>query len=470
MGCCNRRCGLIGGAVIGAVVGILGAILIPIGNSVIEGTVNKEVVLEPGTTAYDNFNSTGVAVYRQFWLFDVKNPVEVVEYGAKPVVIERGPYTYKTRYLPKVNITSNDNHTVSFLLPAGAIFEPSMSVGPEEDNITSLNLAVAGSYSLFPKALHIILDGLIKRNNASLFQYRSVKDLLWGYKDPMLSSTVGLFVPYNGTYDGYYTLFTGKDDVSKVGYIDRWQGEREVSYWNNTYCNMINGSDASSFPPFVDKKKPLQFFTSDICRSVSVVYTETKDLMGISVYRYTLPASTLASPTVNPDNMCYCTDLVVTKNCTRAGVLGVGACRGGVPVYISLPHFLDGSPEMTQDVLGLSPSKEHHVTYLDVEPTTGFTLRFAKRLQVNMVYGPSNVIEVLKKVKDHTIFPIAWLNETAALDEETADMFKKELIGRIVLLETVQQALMGLGAAIFVICLVSYCVVRNNDNNDSKFV
>lgn len=33
------------------------------------------------------------------------------------------------------------------MLPLGAIFEPSMSVGPEEDNVTSLNLAVAVSES-----------------------------------------------------------------------------------------------------------------------------------------------------------------------------------------------------------------------------------------------------------------------------------------------------------------------------------
>lgn len=33
------------------------------------------------------------------------------------------------------------------MLPLGAIFEPSMSVGPEEDSVTSLNLAVAVSES-----------------------------------------------------------------------------------------------------------------------------------------------------------------------------------------------------------------------------------------------------------------------------------------------------------------------------------
>ena len=52
-------------------------------------------------------------------------------------------HSFRTRYLPKENITFSDNHTVSFLLPYGAIFEPSMSVGTEEDHITTLNLAVA---------------------------------------------------------------------------------------------------------------------------------------------------------------------------------------------------------------------------------------------------------------------------------------------------------------------------------------
>ncbi|XP_034434097.1 platelet glycoprotein 4 isoform X2 [Hippoglossus hippoglossus] len=452
MGCCNKECGLIAGAVIGAVVAILGGVLIPVGNRIIKGTVEKESVIEPGSTAYDNWVTTGAAVYRQFWLFDVKNPVEVVQYGAKPVVVEKGPYTYRTRYLPRANITFNPNDTVSFLLPLNAIFEPAMSVGPEEDKVTSLNLAVA--------VIHPFLNALIKSSNSSLFQYRTVKELLWGYKDPMLKSTLGVFVPYNNTYDGYYTVYTGKEDISRVGIIDRWRGERSLPYWNDTYCDMINGTDASSFPPFLDKKKPLYFFSSDICRSVSASYEKTMDLKGIKVYRYTLLPSTLASPTVNPDNRCFCKNPKTTKNCTLAGVLDIGPCKDARPIYISLPHFLQGSPSLREAILGLNPSEEHHQTFLDVEPTTGFSLRFAKRIQLNMMYGPSNVITVLEKVKDYTVFPILWMNETAALDEATADMFKKELISRIQMLEIIQQSLLGTGLTVFALCLIFYCVVR----------
>uniref|UniRef100_A0A3Q1J632 Platelet glycoprotein 4 n=1 Tax=Anabas testudineus TaxID=64144 RepID=A0A3Q1J632_ANATE len=451
MGCCNRRCGLIAGAVLGAVVAILGGILIPVGNIVIEGTVEKEAVIESGTTAYDNWVSTGANVYRQLWIFDLKNPIEVLQYGARPVVVEKGPYTYRIRYLPKENITFNPNNTVSFLLPQGAIFEPSMSVGSEEDNVTSLNLAVAGAYSLVPPLLHFVLENRIKASNSSLFQRRTVKELLWGYTDPLLNGTIGVFSPYNGTYDGYYNVYNGKDDISKVGIIDRWRGEESLDFWDDKYCDMINGTDASSFPPFVDKKKPLYFFSSDICRSVSAGYEKKLNLKGIEVYHYTLQPSTLASPTVNPDNQCFCRDMKTTKNCTLAGVLDISSCQDGRPIYISLPHFLHGSPSLQDQVVGLNPNEEHHNTFLDVEPTTGFTLRFAKRIQVNMMYGPSKVITY---VAFHLLKCL-----TATLDDETADMFKRELTSRIQMLDIIQKTLLGVGVSVFCLCLISYFVV-----------
>uniref|UniRef100_A0A8C6T8Y3 Platelet glycoprotein 4 n=1 Tax=Neogobius melanostomus TaxID=47308 RepID=A0A8C6T8Y3_9GOBI len=436
MGCCNARCGLITGAVFGAVLAILGGVLIPLGNLVIEGTVKK------------------------FWFLTVNNPQAVIKDGATPVVIERGPFTYKTRFLPKHNITFNPNHTASFLLPTIATFEPNMSVGTEDEEVVVLNLAVAGAYSLVPKALHILLEGMIKSSNSSLFQKRSVKELLWGYTDPLLKDTLSLFE--NGTYDGPYNVFTGKDDIAKVATIEK------ICLRSNykPVCSFF--PDASSFAPFVDKKKPLYFFSSDICRSVSASYMRSYPLKGITVYRYSLLHSTLASPVDNPENHCYCRDREVTKNCTLAGVLDISTCQMGKPIYISLPHFLFASPLLREQVQGLSPNEEHHETFLDVEPTTGFTLNFAKRIQINMMYGPSKVITVLKKVKNYTIFPIVWMNETASLDDATADMLKEELVSRIQLLATVQQALLGAGVAIFIVCLISYCCVRRNTNQGKQ--
>uniref|UniRef100_A0A2K6F9G3 Platelet glycoprotein 4 n=1 Tax=Propithecus coquereli TaxID=379532 RepID=A0A2K6F9G3_PROCO len=278
---CDRNCGLIAGAVIGAVLAVFGGILMPVGDMLIEKTIKKEIVLEEGTLAFKNWVKTGTEVYRQFWIYDVQNPQEVMVNSSNIKVKQRGPYTYRVRYLAKENITQDpEDHTVSFVQPNGAIFEPSLSVGTENDTFTVLNLAVAGAAHIYQNAfVQSVLNSLIKKSKSSMFQNRTLKELLWGYKDPFLTlvpypvpTTVGVFYPYNNTVDGVYKVFSGKDNISKVAIIDTYKGKRNLSYWPS-YCDMVNGTDAASFPPFVEKTRVLQFFSSDICRKTSVYFT-----------------------------------------------------------------------------------------------------------------------------------------------------------------------------------------------------
>uniref|UniRef100_A0A5F5Q2W7 Platelet glycoprotein 4 n=1 Tax=Equus caballus TaxID=9796 RepID=A0A5F5Q2W7_HORSE len=405
---CDRNCGLITGAVIGAVLAVLGGILMPVGDMIIQKTIKKEVVLEEGTIAFKNWVKTGTEVYRQFWIFDVQNPQEVAVNSSKIKLMQRGPYTYRVRYLAKENIThDSENHTVSFVQPHGAIFEPSLSVGTENDTFTVLNLAVA----------------------------------------------------YNNTVDGVYQVFTGKDNISKVAIINTYKGKKNLSYWSG-YCDMVNGTDAASFPPFVEKTRVLQFFSSDICRSVYAVFGADVNLKGIPVYRFVLPSKAFASPLQNPDNHCFCTEKIVSKNCTLYGVLNIAKCKDGRPVYISLPHFLHASPEILESFEGLNPNEEEHSTYLDVEPITGFTLQFAKRLQVNILVKPSRKIEALKSLKRNYIVPILWLNETGTIGDEKAKMFRKQVTGKISLLGLVEMVLLSVGVVMFVAFMISYCACR----------
>lgn len=54
----------------------------------------------------------------------------------------------------------------------------------------------------------------------------------------------------------------------------------------------------------------------------------------------------------------------------------------------------------------------------------------------------------------------ACVSQTAALDDETANMFKAELFSRIDALETAQIALISAGAVMLVLCLIGVCVVN----------
>lgn len=466
---CDRNCGLIAGAVIGAVLAVLGGILMPVGDMLIEKTIKKEVVLEEGTTAYKNWVETGTDVYRQFWIYDVQNPDEVALNSSNIKVKEMGPYTYRVRYLAKENVThDSQRNTVSFVQPNGAVFEPSMSFGTENDTYTVLNLAVAAIPHLFPNSfVQSILNPLIKKSKSNMFQRRTVKEILWGYEDPFLkivpypvSRIVGVFVPYNGTADGTYTVFNGKDDISKVAIIDTYKGGKTLGYWSS-YCDMVNGTDAASFPPFVEKTRVLQFFSSDICRSIYAVFTAEHDLKGISVYRFGLPPKAFASPVENPDNHCFCLDIKTTNNCTYSGLLDISKCKQGKPVIISLPHFLHASTEISENIIGLNPIEEEHSTYLDVEPITGFTLQFAKRLQVNLLVKPAKKIDALKHLTKNYVVPVLWLNETGTIGDEKAEMFRSKVTGKIKLLGVVEIALLSVGMVMFVAFMISYCACRS---------
>ncbi|XP_006897788.1 PREDICTED: platelet glycoprotein 4-like [Elephantulus edwardii] len=173
------------------------------------------------------------------------------------------------------------------------------------------------------------------------------------------------------------------------------------------------------------------------------------------------PTSFAFSKRDSPDNHCFCTEKIISMNCTLYGVLDIGKCKEGKPVYISLPHFLHASPEIAANIEGLNPNEEEHKTYLDVEPIAGFTLQFAKRLQINILVKPSKKIETLKNLKKNYLVPILWLNETGTIGEEKAEMFRNKVTGKINLLGLVEMVLLSVGVVMFVAFMISYCACRS---------
>ncbi|XP_056429398.1 platelet glycoprotein 4 [Hyla sarda] len=476
--CCNTKCWLIAGSVIGGLLAILGGILIPVGDIVIKGEIDKEAVIEEGTIAYDNWIVPGSSVYRQFWIYQVLNPDDIIN-GGKPKLQQKGPYTYLVRYAPKYNVTQNNNNTVTFYQPNVAAFQRDMSIGPDSDTYTVLNLAVAAAPGMISNVFLSIVNQAIKSSNSSLFQTRSVKEVLWGYRDPFLEQIpdfiikdkmTGVFYPYNETNDGPYVVYNGKDDISKVAKITRYNRESTLSYWNDDYCDMINGTDAASFPPFVDKNAPLYFFSSEICRSIYAVFEKEYTLEGIKLSRFVLPKFALASPYDNPDNHCFCKDQLISRNCNASGVLDLRACQGGKPIFLSLPHFLYASEFLLESLDGLSPNVEEHQTYVDVEPTTGFTMHFAKRLQVNVYFNRTSKIDVLSNLLSEFMFPVVWLNETATIGKDKANEFKSSVTTPMNALGIIQIVFICLGIVLFLSCSITLCVRSRKERRNGKKV
>jgi len=136
------------------------------------------------------------------------------------------------------------------------------------------------------------------------------------------------------------------------------------------------------------------------------------------------------------------------------GVLEIATCKDGAPVVTSCPHFYMADPTYVQAVEGMNPQPLIHQTYLDVEPMSGAVFRANKRLQMNIRLKPSENFNDLKNLNE-TIFPIAWLNESVYLDENSSDMFKSEVVRNISIINSLQFVVLGLGIFIILIVLIN---------------
>lgn len=82
-------------------------------------------------------------------------------------------------------------------------------------------------------------------------------------------------------------------------------------------------------------------FSFSIFRSIYGVFQGEQNVKGISLYRFAVPREAFASPAEVSDNYCFCTDQVISKNCTIAGVLDISACKAGIVVtqYCQTSHL-----------------------------------------------------------------------------------------------------------------------------------
>lgn len=130
---------------------------------------------------------------------------------------------------------------------------------------------------------------------------------------------------------------------------------------------MINGTDSTIYAPFVTKQKVLQVFEAEVCRSIHLTYDREVEAEGIPGYRFALPKDIFSEE--NPDNQCFCKE-ADKSNCPKSGVVSVGACKQGAPIFISNPYFLDADPSYAEP-FGFQPNVTRHESYLILEPVIG---------------------------------------------------------------------------------------------------
>lgn len=491
--------------VVGGILVVLCGVFVGVFPVIFQAIVNKMLVVKPDGKTIDDFISPPVPIYMQFYLFNVTNPDEIRFRGEKPIVTQVGPYTYE-EVRTKHNMTWDDEEgTVTYLQDKSFFFNEEMSNGLlETDKITTINAIMVVIADFFSRTNSTLLDLIWTEIEAELDLFESyvIGDMIfYGFPLPEfnfdfsnisispLNETEGLsgtlydiltklyedgildnpppeslasneinFMK-NHTDDKTYKVKTGAKGLDDYLNIVEWDGEPSLSYWANGFCNMINGTDGTQYPPEVTKDRILYLYTSELCRSLYLTYEEDRDFLGIHTMKFIPPKEVLEDPQVNPDNLCYC--YPDTDHCLGASMLNMAPCVSGAPVILSTPHFYQGNEEDIQSISGLNPNKLEHETFLDIEPKTGVAMRANKKMQINVPlrrYGSYPTFQNVPEV----IFPVVWVNESAQLDESMAKDIKKAIYMPFTIVDAVGGVLIGIGGILLLVGSYKFIRLRKS--------
>ncbi|XP_045783640.1 sensory neuron membrane protein 2-like [Maniola jurtina] len=296
----------------------------------VESIIISEVQLENNTEQWERFESIPFGLTFNVRIFNISNPSEVLA-GGVPVVIETGPYVYKS-YQSRI-IEGVEGDKVMYRKKEYLEFDAEASFPLSlDDKVTIVNVAYHNilqmAETLFPTLMNLLplaMGGVFGVHNSPIMTVR-VGDLLFDgipiCKDPGLLGSIACnqirplaadvqnieeledgsleFTILRFKHDrpsDLYVASRGVDDVMDLGVIRSFNGSSHLDYWLNSDTdeqgrevpsarNMLNGTDAGIFPPFVNRDEPLYAFNTDVCRSAELRYQYDTSYKDIPVARF----------------------------------------------------------------------------------------------------------------------------------------------------------------------------------------
>ncbi|KAJ8969586.1 hypothetical protein NQ317_011310 [Molorchus minor] len=421
--CCTAKCQKWTTFSLAGVFVILGILLVILWDLCLlgwfHGYVNHELSLSNNKTkGYNMWKETPVPMYLQFYLFNWTNPHEIKNASSKPNFIEHGPYTYYEHHI-RENITFNNNNTVTFYTKRVWTFLPEQSVGSLDDNITTLNPVVV-TVGKIVKNKHVLVkkavNFLLEEKKVKLAITKTVRQFIFdGYEDPMLDlvhklnitgfhvpfSKFGWFAERNGsvTYDGIFNIFTGADDIQKLGVLNTWNYQNNISYLRDS-CAKINGTTGEIwYPP--GNNETVVLFTSDLCSSLELKRNGDYYVHGVVGNKYIGTKKIFDNGTLYPEMKCFVPEDISQQ---ASGIRDVSQCKFGAPAFVSYAHFYLADPSYREAISGMNPSADKHQMFLVLEPNTGMPLKVEAKLQLNLKMEPVEDISLLTGIKS-TIMP-----------------------------------------------------------------
>jgi len=450
---------------------VAGIVAVAFNQRLYDFILDKKLELTSTSEGFGFWHTMPVPIFMRFYFWNVTNADEVIHQKARPVLQQLGPYVYSEHHL-KVNMTWNENGTITYQQIKTWHFQPNMSTGSLDDNVTTLNvplLAAAAMIRDMGPLMKFMFNEMVDAVNTRVFVTHSVREFLFdGYSDPLLDAAqvmhflVNVSIPFdkfgwfyarNGSrsYDGVFNMDTGRD-VTRLG---------DLHFWNNTNvskgfqapCNMINGSAGELFHPRLQQDY-VELYSTDLCRSLRVPYKGNMTKYGLAGYRYEADEMMFASPQINPDNWCNCNGV-----CPPSGLLNETLCRFGVPAFVSFPHMLYADPDVINQTVGQLPNRSLHNFHIDLEPETGVPLSVRARFQINLLLKPNTDVTLLYDVP--TVYlPMLWFSNDVDTTPSIAAQFVTIVETVPLVMSAGSFAFLALGGTLLVAVGLLLCVLH----------
>ncbi|XP_054084730.1 sensory neuron membrane protein 2 isoform X4 [Zeugodacus cucurbitae] len=472
--------------------------------TMVDKKVEESVIIADGSEQYKRFVQLPQPLTFKVYIFNVTN-AHKIQHGALPIVEEIGPYVYRQYRRKKVKHFSRDGSKISYVQDQHFEFDEEASAPyTQSDHIVVLNMHMNSVLTIAENdpGLSLLLVHLnanlkaVFNDPKSMFLDTTVREFLFdgvrfcintngiakaicnqikegGSKTIRELSDGSLAFSFfnhkNGTGNEVYEVHTGKGDAQRVLEIQKLDDSHNLQVWLNgaegetSMCNQINGTDASSYPPFRKRGDSMYIFSADICRSVELFYQSDIQYQGIPGFRYSIGENFINDIGPEHDNECFCVDklanVIKRKNgCLYAGALDLTTCLDA-PVILTLPHMLGASNEYTKMIRGLRPDAKKHQTFVDVQHLTGTPLQGGKRVQFNMFLKSINRISITENLTT-VLMPAIWVEEGIQLNSEMVAFFKKKLINSLKTLNIIHWASICGGVGVAAICLIYYVIQR----------
>jgi hypothetical protein len=263
-------------------------------------------------------------------------------------------------------------------------------------------------------------------HTSGLFVHRDVRGWLFDCYDSIIGASCSLFKSQTESearvLDDRSSAFTGKGSSKESALYEAYNGTDTLHVWADPVP--VGGTDGTRFRPFLrsvewkpkkaDGYKTLTAFVPELTRMIDLQHEESVTFKGVDLWRYKIA----------PD-MLELSQLYFTR---IQGILNMTTVFGST-IMMSKPHFLDCDSSAHNNITGMSPNRELHDTFVDVEPHLGSMFRGHKRLQLSVAL-PDWWSLSLKSHSDspRILYPVVWFDICGEASDHEVDDFKDKVL------------------------------------------